>query len=239
MAAEEILELRRPRQAPLLLKEASRALREALDETIALALSLHKSSPLVFSAFALFVLFMRLLLRPLPDGCQGTFAAAALTRRRSLLKEGKIATLINEAHEAQVGQVVKQTKATSIPFSTTTFSKTTRAAILAGAGAVGRACKLAFSYGLETEPEIAAEFLAKLSLKARHAHIQAHVPKVKPPANCIPLKAVTDAFAGIPKKSVAHRHGLTWELLRDAAQTPSTASLLRKFAERFSNGALP
>jgi len=43
----------------------------------------------------------------------------------------------------------------------------------------------------------------------------------------------------MPKKSAAHRDGWTWELLRDAAQTPSTAALLRKFAEHSSNGALP
>ncbi len=63
--------------------------------------------------------------------------------------------------------------------------------------------------------------------------------KVKPPRNSIPLKAVRYAFSGMPKKSAAHRDGWTWELLRDAAQTPSTAAPLRKFAERFSNGALP
>ncbi len=50
-------------------KEASRLLREALDETLSLALSLHHSSPLAFNAYSLFVLFPRLLLRPLPDGC--------------------------------------------------------------------------------------------------------------------------------------------------------------------------
>ena len=72
---------------------------------------------------------------------------------------------------------------------------------------MGRACKLAFSYGLETDPEIAARFLAKLTLKARHAHIQVHVPKVKPPRNCIPVKAVTDDFSGLPNKSAAHRDG--------------------------------
>ncbi len=52
-------------------KEASRLLREALDETLSLARSLHRSSPLAFSVFALSVLFPRRLLRPLPDGCQG------------------------------------------------------------------------------------------------------------------------------------------------------------------------
>ena len=50
-------------------KEAARLLREALDETLSLALSLHGSSPLVFIAFPLFVLFPRLVIRPLPNGC--------------------------------------------------------------------------------------------------------------------------------------------------------------------------
>ena len=130
-------------------KEASRALREALDETFSLALTLRKSSPIAFSAFALFVFFPRLLPRPLPDGCQGSFAAAALSRRCSLLREGKILVMLTEAHEVHAGQVAKLTKVASTSASTTTFSKTARAAILASAGAVGRACKLAFSYCLE------------------------------------------------------------------------------------------
>jgi len=202
-------------------------------------MALHTSSPLAFSVFALFVLFPRPLLRPLPDDYQGSFAATTLSRRCSLLREGKIAILLSEAHEVRTGRVAKLTKAASVSASTTTFSKTTRATILAGAGAVGRASKLAFSYGLETDPGIAAEFLAKRALGARHFDIVAHVPKVKPPMNCIPLKAVNDAFLCMPKKSATHRDGWTWELLRDAAQTPSTATLLRKFVERFSNGALP
>ena len=79
-------------------KEASRALiREALDETLSLALSLHKSSPLAFIAFALFVLFPRLLLRPHPDVSQGSFASAALSRRCNILREGKIEILLSEA----------------------------------------------------------------------------------------------------------------------------------------------
>ena len=84
-----------------------------------------------------------------------------------------------------------------------------------------------------------AKFLAKPTLGTKQSHIEAYIPKIKPPKNCIPLKAVTDAFSRMPKKSAAHRDRWTWELLRDAARTPSTASLLRKFAERFSNGALP
>jgi hypothetical protein len=220
-------------------KEASRLLREALDETLYLALSLHSSSPLAFSAFSLVVLFPRLLLRPLPDGCQGCFAAATLARRCSLLREGKLSVLLIEAHEAHTERVAKSLKASSTSASSSTFSKTSRATILAGARAVGRACKLAFSFGLESDPAVASKFLDKLTLGTKHAHIQAYVPKIKPPRNSIPLKAVTNAFSGMPKKYAARRDGWTWEMLRDAAQTPSTAALPRKFAERFSNGALP
>ena len=79
-------------------KEASRLLREALDETLSLALSLHVSSPLAFSAFSLFVLCPRLLFRPLPDGCQRSFATATLSRRYNLLREGRITVLLIEAH---------------------------------------------------------------------------------------------------------------------------------------------
>ena len=48
---------------------------------------------------------------------------------------------------------------------TVSFSKTARVAILAGAGEVGRACKVAFTFGLETDPEVAAKFLKKLTLQ--------------------------------------------------------------------------
>ena len=51
-------------------KEAYTALREVLEEVLSLASSLHKSSPHAFSAYALFVLFPKVLLRSLPDGCQ-------------------------------------------------------------------------------------------------------------------------------------------------------------------------
>jgi hypothetical protein len=106
-------------------------------------------------------------------------------------------------------------------------------------GEVGRACKVAFTYGVESDPEVAASFLAKLTLPARHAHISPHTSGRRPARNVIPLQAVSDAFSRMPKKSAAHRDGWTWELLRDAAQRPSTAAHLRKFAELFSNGALP
>ncbi len=86
-------------------------IREVMDETLSLALSLHVSSPMAFSAYSLFVLFPRLVLRSLPDGCQGSFAAATLSRRCNLLREGEVATLLKEAHETQEGRVAKRTKA--------------------------------------------------------------------------------------------------------------------------------
>ena len=172
-----------------------------MDETLSLALSLHGSSPLAFNAFSLFVLLPRLLLRPLPDGCQGSFAAAALSRRCNLLREGGIGALLNEAHEAHMGRVAKPTKAHSKSTSSTS-SKMARAAILAGAGAMGRACKVAFSYGLESDPVIAAKFLSKLNLKKKYDHIPEFVAKVKPVGNNIPLKAVTDAFYGVRFRKV-------------------------------------
>jgi hypothetical protein len=122
---------------------------------------------------------------------------------------------------------------------TIAFSKTARAANLAGAGEVGRACKVAFTFGFETDPEVAAKFLKKLALQARNNHITPHSSTFKPTKNLIPAKAVSEAFSGMPKKSVAHRDGWTWELLRDAASRPSTAPLLMQFTEHFSNGALP
>ncbi len=101
---------------------------------------------------------------------------------------------------------------------------------------MGRACKVAFTYGLETDPDVAAKFMKKLTLHARHPHIAPHTSTIKPAKNLISSKALTDAFSGMPKQSDAHRDGWTWELLRDAASRPSTVALLRKFAEHFSNG---
>ena len=59
---------------------------------------------------------------------------------------------------------------------------------------MGRACKLAFSYGLESDPVIAAKILSQLTLKQKHDHIPSFVARVKPTRNCTPLKAVTEAF---------------------------------------------
>jgi len=218
-------------------KEASEALREALDITLSFALSLHKTSPLAFNASALFVLFPRLILKPLPEGSQGRLVAAALLDRCKKLSVGDVAGLIYEAHEAQTERVWGRIVVAST--QSHSFSKTARAATLAGAGELSRACKVAFTYGIETDPEVAASFLAKLTLRSRHSHVPLHPSSLKLAKNSIPLTAVADAFSKMPKKAAARRDGRTWELLRDVAQRPSTASHPRKFSEIFSNGALP
>ena len=94
---------------------------------------MHKSSHVASIALSIFVLFPRLLLRPLPDGCQGGLAAAALNTRCRLLIEGDIATFILEAHEAQTERVAKLTKASSVPSSSTSHSKIAKATIMIGA----------------------------------------------------------------------------------------------------------
>jgi hypothetical protein len=83
------------------------------------------------------------------------------------------------------------------------------AAALVCACELGRACKVAFTYGVEADPEVAVSFLAKLTLQARHSHVPLHPSSLKPAKNSIPLTAVAEAFSKMPKKSAAHRDGWT------------------------------
>jgi hypothetical protein len=186
-------------------KESSVLLRQALGDVLFLALSLHKSSRMAFNSHAVFVLFPRIIFRPLPNGCQGGLATTALSRRCTILRDRDLVSLLKKAHEAQTVSVAKALAEATAPKPS--FTRTTRAAILAKVGAVGRACKPAFSYGLESDPVIAAGFLAKLTLHHRHSHIPIYDSKVAPRPNYIPLKAVTDAFSGMSKKPAAHRDG--------------------------------
>jgi hypothetical protein len=178
-----------------------------------------------------------MMLRPLPNGCQGKFANAALKRRCHLYETGDIDRLLTNSYEAQKDRVT--TRVLAALEDTVSFLKTARAAILAGAGEMRRARKVAFTFGLETDPEFAAKFLKKRTLQARHIHITPHFSTFKTAKNLIPAKAVSETFSRMPKKISAHKDGWTWELLRDATSRPSTAAVLRRFAEHFSNGALP
>ena len=80
---------------------------------------------------------------------------------------------------------------------------------MARAGAAGRARKLAFSYALESDPGVAAEFLAKLTLQQKHSQIPMYESKVELKPNSTPLKSAKDAFSCMPKKSADHRDGWT------------------------------
>jgi hypothetical protein len=128
-------------------------------------------------------------------------------KRCQMMSSGDIAGLLREAHEAQTARVAKATAAASaIPV---TFSKTAKAAALAAVGEVGRACKVAFTYGMETDPEVAAKVLSRLNRSERHTHITPHVSTVIPAKDRIHVLAVTEAFTRMPKKSAAHRDGWT------------------------------
>ena len=70
---------------------------------------------------------------------------------------------------------------------------------------MGRACKIAFTYGIESDPVVASKFLAKLTLPARRSHIAPHLPTVRPAKNCISVKVIAEAFTRMPKKSAAQR----------------------------------
>ena len=178
-----------------------------MDVRLSFALSLHKTSPLPFTSAALFVLFPILILITLHDGCHGRLAAASLLDRCSRLLAGDVASLIHDAHEAQTERVRGRVAAASVqPHS---FSKTARIAALACVGELGRACKAAFTYGVEADPEVAASFLAKLTLQARHSHVPLHPSSLKPAKNSILLTTVAEAFSKIPKKSAAHGDGWT------------------------------
>ncbi len=95
-----------------------------------------------------------------------------------------------------------------------------------------------FSYDTKSDPVLAATFLAELTRSTPHTHVSAMPSSYKTPFVLIPIKAVTGAFTDMLKKSAPRRKGWTWDLVRDVANRPSTAALLRKFAEHFVNDLL-
>ncbi len=76
---EEISNFNAPVKCRCFHKAASKALRDTLDETLSLALSLHTSSPLAFNANNIFVLYFSSVL---------SRTAAGATSRRRLLTRG-------------------------------------------------------------------------------------------------------------------------------------------------------
>ena len=78
-----------------------------------------------------------------------------------MFSNGKVADLIYEVHDSQVTRVACRVQALTV--LARSFPLAVRAASLAGCGATGKACKLAFSFGTESDPVVAATFLAKLT----------------------------------------------------------------------------
>jgi hypothetical protein len=140
--------------------------------------------------------------------------------------DGQIKDLLREAHDSQVTRVACRVHAFTQPFHT--FPRTTRASALVWWGAVGKACRLAFFYGTESDPIVDATFLAKLTRTTPHSHVPLPPSSYKSAFVPIPIKAVTSAFTCMPKKSAPHKDGLTWELFMDMENRPKTANLLRK-----------
>ncbi len=119
--------------------------------------------------------------------------------------EGKISELLGDAHKSKVKRVARRIHDITKP--TVSFTQAARATILAGCGAVGMACKIAFSYGTELNPAVAANFLAKLTRLSPHTHVLSPPSAFKSPFVPIPIKAVSNAFIGMPKKSAPMRDG--------------------------------
>jgi hypothetical protein len=149
-------------------------------------------------AYAGYVLFPRFILRSLPPSCKGKHATDAFARRCKIFLDGHVAELLHEAHESHFAKVACHVHALTHPAQS--FPLIARAALLAGCGAIGKACKFAFSYGTESGPEVVVRFMANLPRTTPHTHVPL------PPSSCkfafvpIPLKAITDMFTGMPKK---------------------------------------
>ena len=122
-----------------------------------------------------------------------------------MFTSGKVSELIYEAHDSHVTRVACRVHALTVP--ATSFPLAARAASLAGCGATGKACKLAFSFGTESDPVVAATFLAKLTRKTPHNLVPIPPSSFKTPFVPIPIKAISDAFTAMPKKSAPHRDG--------------------------------
>ena len=136
-----------------------------------------------------------------------------------------MAELLEAAHDSQVKRIARRIHDITMP--AVSFTQAARATTLAGCGAVGKACKIAFSYGTESDPTVAATFLAKLTRSDPHTHVPPPPSAFITPFVPIPIKVVSDAFIGMPKKSAPMRDRWTWELSKDAASWTSTTDLLR------------
>jgi hypothetical protein len=90
---------------------------------------------------------------------------------------------------------------------TNLFTQGARDASLAGCGVVGKACKITVTYGTESNPMVAATFMAKVTRSTLHTQVPAPSRAYKSAFVPIPIKAATGAFVGMPKKSAPNIDG--------------------------------
>jgi len=99
-----------------------------------------------------------------------------------------------------VGKISRHVKATSILTSTTTFFNTTWAAILAGAGAMGRVCKIAFSRRTMTRtrdgPGVRSQTPSQTDAKSEARTHSGARPQGKAPGDLNPIEGSHGCFRG-------------------------------------------
>jgi hypothetical protein len=137
----------------------------AHENILGFATSIPQDDPMSFPAYVDYVLFPRLVLRSLPTGCKGKHTTTTFARICTMFNNGQIAELLHEAHNSHVTRVACRVHALNKPANT--FSLATRVASLTCCGAVGKACKLAFSYGTESDPVVRG---CNFSSQADHDH---------------------------------------------------------------------
>jgi hypothetical protein len=69
--------------------------------------------------------------------------------------------------------------------------------------------QVAFSYGHESNPVVAIAFLSELTTATPHAYVPPLPSTYKTKFMHIPVKAMFDAFKGMPKKFAPYRDGWT------------------------------
>ena len=105
---------------------------------------------------------------------------------------------------------------------------------------MGKACRLALSYGVETDPARAAESLEALHRPSPHDHIA--FPQLPPrfaAKTTFTVKTTADGLRKHPTCSATHRDFWSWELIADCMRHSDTALLLSKYCTRFCSGDLP
>ncbi len=164
----------------------------ALDSILELVACIPQDDNLAFVAYDAFILFRRLILCSLPHGCDGKHVVLALARRCKMNMESQVSELICEAHDSHVTRLACRVHALAQRYQN--FPLISKAAALVRCGAVGKARKRAFSYGIGSSPIVAASFLAKLIRTIPHSNVPLSPSSYKIVFVPMPIKAKTNAF---------------------------------------------